>query len=89
MNTYILKVKTKDLFSLPVAIAMKQLDHDQIINEVYDSTEGQIVNLEIFCTRNQKIMLEVALKDYILGKVNKTHDGTEEFIANWIIRGWV
>ena len=89
MNTYIFKVKTKDLFSLPFAVAMKQLDHAPVIKDIYDSTEGQITELELICTRNQKIMLEVALKDYILGRPQKTYDETEQFIADWITKGWL
>ena len=88
-KVYKITLKTKDLFSLPVAIAMKQLDHNPRIGDIFDSDDGQLVHLELVCTRNQMLMMEIALKDYLIGKPKKIVDEEECLIADWLVKGWL
>ena len=70
-------LRTRDIFNFTSAVVIRQYDPDPYILKTYNSYEGQLVDLRLHCTRNEKFIIQVALKDYILRMVPTDFEGKE------------
>lgn len=84
---YKITIRTRDIFNFTTAVVIKQYDPNPKILAVSNSKDGQLVDLRVHCTYNEKIIISVALKDYILRMVPVTADGGDltfmERLALW------
>ena len=85
---YKVTLRTRDIFNFTSAVVIKQYDPDPVIFATYNSKEGQLVDLRVSCTRNEKLVIQVALKDYILRIVPTDIDGKELSIMERIATIW-
>lgn len=74
---YKITLRTRDIFNFTTSVMIKQYDPNPTIMSVYESQDGQLVDLKIQCTCNEKIVISVALKDYILRMVPIGSDNRE------------
>lgn len=74
---YKITIQTCDIFNFTTAVVIKQYDTQPFIFATHNSKEGQLVDLMIACTLNEKLIISVALKDYILRMVPVSQDGRE------------
>lgn len=63
---YKITIRTRDIFNFTTSVVIKQYDTQPFILDIHDSKDGQLVDLRISCTQNERLILGVALKDYIL-----------------------
>ena len=63
---YKITLHTRDIFNFTTAVLIRQYDHNPEILSVYDSEEGQLVDLKVCCTANEMLIMKVSLADYIL-----------------------
>ena len=84
---YKITIRTRDIFNFTTAVVVKQYDPNPLILAAYNSEDGQLVDLRIHCTYNEKVIISVALKDYILRMVPVTASGRDltfmERLALW------
>ena len=81
-KNFTITVYTRNLFNTLFGLTINQMDPNPIISDVYDSPDGQIVDISLNCTFRERTIIELVLKDYIL-KVNKKKD------YSWITKGWM
>lgn len=86
---YKITIRTRDIFNFTTSIVIKQYDPEPEIIGFYDSKEGQLVDLRIRCTFNERLVLSVALSDYILRMVEIDSRNREIRIGERMIRGWI
>ena len=84
---YKITIRTRDIFNFTTSVIIKQYDPDPKILAVCNSKDGQLVDLRIHCTYNEKVIISIALKDYILRMVPVAADGRDltfmERLALW------
>lgn len=88
-RTYKATLKTRDIFNFTTAVMLKQYDPNPTIIGTYDSKEGQLVDLKISCTRNERLVIGVALSDYILRFVEIDENNKEMALWERILKGWM
>lgn len=86
---YKMTLRTKDLFNFTTAVMVRQYDPTPQIMDAYDSDDGQLVDIQIKCTMNEKMVLSVALSDYILRIIEIDSTGKEMTLGEKLIRGWI
>ena len=86
---YKVTLKTRDIFNFTTAVMLKQYEPNPTIIGTYESKEGQLVDLKISCTRNEKLVIGVALSDYILRFVEIDENNKELDLIERIFRGWM
>jgi len=74
---YKITIRTRDIFNFTTAVVIKQYDTQPFIFATHNSKEGQLVDLIIACTLNEKLIISVSLKDYILRMVPVSEEGKE------------
>lgn len=74
---YKITIRTRDIFNFTTAVVIKQYDTQPFIFATHNSKEGQLVDLIIACTLNEKLIISVSLKDYILRIVPVSEEGKE------------
>ena len=74
---YKVTLRTRDIFNFTTSVVIKQYDPNPVIFSTYDSKDGQLVDLRINCTANEKIVISVALKDYILRMIPVDANGRD------------
>jgi len=74
---YKVTIRTRDLFNFTTSAMIKQYDTNPFIFAAHNSKDGQLVDLRISCTQNERLIIGVALKDYILRIVPVAADGRE------------
>lgn len=88
-RNYKITIRTRDIFNFTTAVAIKQYDPSPEILAFYDSKDGQLVDLKIRCTLNERVVIGVALSDYILRIVEIDIRNKELTLGERMIRGWV
>ena len=63
---YKVTIRTRDIFNFTTCTLIKQYDSNPEFIQIYDSKDGQLVDLRIKCTKNEKFILSMGLGDYIL-----------------------
>lgn len=88
-RTYKVTLKTRDIFNFTTAVMLKQYDPNPTIIGTHDSKEGQLSDVKITCTYNEKLIIGVALSDYILRFVEIDETNKELNLWERIFRGWI
>lgn len=81
-KNYTITLFSRNLFNTIVAITVHQVDPNPVISDVYDSDDGQLVDVSLNCTLRERAVLQVVLKDYIL-KTKYKRDWS------WLTKGWM
>lgn len=85
---YKITIRTRDIFNFTTAVVIKQYDTQPFIFATHNSKDGQLVDLLISCTLNEKLIISVALKDYILRMVPVSEDGKELSLIERLVGVW-
>ena len=85
---YKVTLRTRDIFNFTTAVVIKQYDTQPFIFATHNSKDGQLVDLLISCTLNEKLIISVALKDYILRMVPVSEDGKELSLIERLVGVW-
>lgn len=86
---YKLTLRTRDIFNFTTSVVIKQYDPEPQIIGYYNSKEGQLVDVRVHCTRNERLVLGVSLSDYILRIVEVDSRNNEVSIWENFYRGWL
>jgi hypothetical protein len=86
---YKITIRTRDIFNFTTSVVIKQYDSSPEIIGFYDSKEGQLVDLRVKCTFNERLILSVALSDYILRMVEIDSRNKEITLRERMVRGWM
>lgn len=85
---YKVTIRTRDIFNFTTAVVIKQYDTQPFIFATHNSKDGQLVDLLISCTMNEKLIISVTLKDYILRMVPVSEDGKELSLMERLASIW-
>lgn len=88
-RNYKITIRTSDIFNFTTAVAIKQYDPNPEILAFYNSKEGQLLDIKIRCTLNERIVIGVALNDYILRIVELNSWDKEITLGERMIKGWI
>lgn len=86
---YKMTIKTADLFNFTTSVVIRQYDARPKILKVYESTDGQLIDLWIYCTPKERLVIGVALDDYILRLVPTNENARELSFGERLWQGWI
>lgn len=88
-HKYRITMRTRDIFNFTVAVMVKQYDTSPEVLKIYDSADGQLIDLVLTLTTKERMVIGVALDDYIL-RINKIDEnGKDVNFADWMVKGWL
>ena len=74
---YKITMRTSDIFNFTTCTIIKQYDMMPEFTQFYNSKDGQLADIQVKCTRNEKFVLSMALGDYILRMVEVNSQNEE------------
>lgn len=86
---YKITLRTADIFNFTTAVVVKQYCPNPVILKAYNSTDGQLIDLWITCTPKERLIIGVALDDYILRMIPTNENAKELSFMERMWQGWI